>query len=49
MVSLKITFRKLARGMKAGSDWTTIVGVIADARTESLADVGIPQVYLDIY
>ncbi len=30
-------------------DWTTIVGVIADARTESLADAGIPQVYLDIY
>ncbi|MGA7317266.1 MAG: ABC transporter permease [Silvibacterium sp.] len=30
-------------------DWTTIVGVIADARTESLADPGIPQVYLDIY
>jgi predicted permease len=30
-------------------EWTTIVGVIADARTESLADAGIPQVYLDIY
>jgi putative ABC transport system permease protein len=30
-------------------DWTTIVGVIADARTESLADAGIPQLYLDIY
>jgi predicted permease len=30
-------------------DWTTIVGVIADARTESLADGAIPQVYLDIY
>ena len=30
-------------------NWTTIVGVIADARTESLADAGIPQVYLDIY
>jgi predicted permease len=29
--------------------WITIVGVIADARTESLADAGIPQVYLDIY
>jgi len=31
------------------SDWTTIIGVIADARTESLADAGIPQIYLDIY
>jgi predicted permease len=30
-------------------DWTTIVGVMADARTESLADAAIPQVYLDIY
>ena len=30
-------------------DWITIVGVIADARTESLADAGIPQIYLDIY
>jgi putative ABC transport system permease protein len=30
-------------------DWTTIVGVIADARTESLANAGVPQVYLDIY
>ena len=30
-------------------DWTTIVGVVADARTESLADPGIPQVYVDIY
>jgi putative ABC transport system permease protein len=30
-------------------DWTTIVGVIADARTESLADAGIPELYLDIY
>jgi predicted permease len=33
----------------AKPDWTTIVGVIADARTESLADAGIPQVYLDVY
>jgi putative ABC transport system permease protein len=30
-------------------DATTIVGVIADARTESLADAGIPKIYLDIY
>ena len=29
--------------------WTTIVGIIADARTESLADAGIPHLYLDIY
>jgi len=29
--------------------WTTIVGVIADARTESLADVAIPQLYRSVY
>jgi len=29
--------------------WTTIVGIIANARTESLADAGMPQMYLDIY
>src|ERR1700679_2189214 len=34
---------------RRSSDWTTIIGVIADARTESLADAGIPQMYLDIY
>ena len=39
----------LGRLGRARPDWTTIVGVIADARTESLADAGIPQIYLDIY
>jgi putative ABC transport system permease protein len=34
---------------RARPEWTTIVGVIGDARTESLADAGTPQVYLDIY
>jgi predicted permease len=29
--------------------WTTIVGVIADARTESLADGAIPQIYRTVY
>jgi putative ABC transport system permease protein len=29
--------------------WTTIIGVIADARTESLADAAIPQVYRSVY
>jgi putative ABC transport system permease protein len=29
--------------------WTTIVGVIADARTESLADAGVPQIYRSVY
>jgi predicted permease len=40
---------KRVRLEAAKPDWTTIVGVIADARTESLADAGIPQMYLDIY
>jgi predicted permease len=39
----------LGRFGRARPDWTTIAGVIADARTESLADAGIPQMYLDIY
>jgi putative ABC transport system permease protein len=39
----------LGRLGRARPDWTTIVGVIADARTESLADAGIPQIYIDIY
>ena len=29
--------------------WTSIVGVIADARTEALSDAGTPKVYLSIY
>jgi putative ABC transport system permease protein len=33
----------------ARPDWITIVGVIADARTESLADAGASQMYVDIY
>jgi predicted permease len=29
--------------------WTTIIGVIADARTESLADVATPQIFRSVY
>jgi predicted permease len=29
--------------------WTMIVGVIADARTESLADAAVPQIYRSVY
>jgi predicted permease len=29
--------------------WTTVVGVLADARTESLADSSVPQMYLSLY
>src|SRR6202789_2888305 len=41
--------RVMVRSRVAKPGWTTIVGVIADARTESLADAGTPQMYLDIY
>jgi predicted permease len=40
---------RLGRLGRQGPEWITIVGVTADARTESLADAGIPQMYLDIY
>jgi putative ABC transport system permease protein len=40
---------KRVRLSSSAPGWTTIVGVIADARTESLANEGIPQVYLDLY
>jgi predicted permease len=34
---------------RAESLWITVVGVIADARTESLAQTGVPKIYLDLY
>jgi predicted permease len=38
-----------ARGTLANPSWTTVVGVIADARTESLAESSVPQIYLSLY
>ena len=38
-----------ARGTRRNSPWTTIVGVIADARMESLAEASAPQLYLSLY
>jgi len=29
--------------------WTTVVGVLADARTESLENSSVPQMYLSLY
>jgi predicted permease len=37
------------RGAGTNSASITVVGVVADARTESLADAGAPQVYLSLY
>jgi predicted permease len=33
----------------AKRDWTTIIGILADARTESLADAVLPQIYRSVY
>ena len=33
----------------AGSSWITVIGVIANARTESLAETNVPKIYLDLY
>jgi predicted permease len=46
-VRLRQSSREAARS--AAPPWTTIVGVIADARTESLADGAIPQIYRSVY
>lgn len=37
------------RSTRTGSPWTTVVGVIANARTQSLAEGARPFVYLDLY
>jgi putative ABC transport system permease protein len=36
-------------GLPPSKTWITIVGVIADARTESLANASVPQIYLSLY
>jgi predicted permease len=46
-VRLHLDARELLNSAKPA--WTTIVGVIADARTESLADAAIPQIYRSLY
>jgi predicted permease len=45
-VRLRLDNRGLPNSAKP---WTMIVGVIADARTESLADAAIPQIYRSLY
>jgi hypothetical protein len=34
---------------RLAATWTTIVGVVADARTETLADARVPHVYASLY
>ena len=40
---------KIVRGAAANPAWHTVVGVLADARTESLAEAAVPQIYLSLY
>src|SRR5206468_3193224 len=40
---------KRFKAAKAGASWITVVGVIANARTQSLAQADLPQIYLDLY
>jgi putative ABC transport system permease protein len=46
-VRLRLDSRETLSSAKPA--WTMIVGVIADARTESLADLAIPQIYRSVY
>ncbi len=38
-----------ARGSTVNASWTAVVGVIGDARTESLAESSVPQIYVSVY
>ena len=40
---------KRFKSKRAESLWVTVVGVIANARTESLAEAGVPKIYLNLY
>jgi predicted permease len=46
---LKLGRGRLGVGLGPSKTWIMIVGVIADARTESLANSGVPQIYLSLY
>jgi putative ABC transport system permease protein len=40
---------KRLRRDRPGSAWITVIGIVANARTESLAEAKVPQVYLSLY
>jgi putative ABC transport system permease protein len=40
---------KRFKATAANSPWTEVVGVVANARTESVAEDAVPQIYLDLY
>jgi putative ABC transport system permease protein len=37
------------RSTRTGSHWVSVIGTIANARTESLADGSVPKIYLNFY
>jgi len=40
---------KRLRRDRAGSPWITVIGVVANARTDSLAEPSVPQIYLNLF
>ncbi len=40
---------KRFKSIRADSPWITVVGIIANARTEALAEAGVPKIYLSLY
>lgn len=40
---------KRFKAAKAGAPWITVVGVVANARTKSLAQTDVPQIYVNLY
>jgi predicted permease len=40
---------KRFRSSKPDSPWITVIGVVADARTTSLAQADVPQIYVNLY
>jgi len=46
---LKVGRGRAGVGQRASKTWITIVGVVADARTESLTSASVPQIYLSLY
>ncbi|MBZ5490398.1 MAG: ABC transporter permease [Acidobacteriia bacterium] len=40
---------KRVKFTRASSPWTTVIGIVADARTESVESANVPQVYAPLY